>query len=300
MKKKQLLLMTLALIPLAVFAQNTLDGAKLFNLAYDLNKHADYIYTQRVMRDNGFRLIEKHLEGCDFQYLYTNNSKDTICIGDYGATGFGLNLSIYSKEKGKQAYKHAVSMGFKYDGDSDYIYSDGHCCFWFFGECSYWMYGRDEYTDENNDIMSARYAIDYCEDCNDWTYDDPESMFYLYRYEYAKKDNQGYYYWTLGCKLTHDFKPTAFKKQTSSIVKANRGRNREISIRFFNTNVANRYTAELQEMGFTGSMSDKYEDITIFKSNYSPFVVYLVTDKGGGHQRLGGYYLIVSRTTKDL
>lgn len=294
----QLLFLILAAMPLK--AQNTLDGAKLFNLAYDLNKRADYIYTQRVMRDNGFRLIEKHLEGRDFRYLYTNASRDTLVIGDYGSVGFASTLSVDSEEKGRQAFKYAKSIGFTSEGDDDYYYTDGHCSCWVFDIYSYWIYGREVEPDENNDIMSARYAIDYCEDCNDWTYDDPESMFYLYRYEYAKKDNQGYYYWTLGCKLTHDFKPTAFKKQTSSIVKANRGRNREISIRFFNTNVANRYTAELQEMGFTGSMSDKYEDITIFKSNYSPFVVYLVTDKGGGHQRLGGYYLIVSRTTKDL
>lgn len=278
--------------------QNT--GADLFNLAYDLNKRCSYIYTQKVMREKGFRLIEKHMEGSDFQYLYVNANKDTISIGDYGSVGFGLFLTISSEKIGKQAMERALAMGFTDEDNTGYMYSDGHCCIWTFGSCGYWMYGRDENPAESNDIMTARYAIDYCEDKDDWDAENPDLMFYQYYYEYAGKDRQNYYYWSLGCKLTRDFKPTAFKKQTSSVVKANRGRNREISIRFFNTTVANNYAEELKALGYSGRVSDKYEDVMIYESLYSPFHVYLVTDKGSGHQHLGGYYLIVSRTAKDL
>lgn len=291
-----ILFLVLATLPMTVNAQN--KGAELFNFAYDLNKQCSYIYAQRMLREKGFRLIEKHSEGRDYRYLYTNAEKDTISIGDYGSVGFGLMLSIYSEKKGKQAMERALAMGFTHE--DDLMYDDGHCSIWAFGNCGYWMYGRDEDPADSHDIMSARYAIDFCEDKDDWNLDITDYMFYQFSYEYAGKDRQNYYYWSLGCKLTRDFKPSAFKKQTSSVVKANRGRNREISIRFFNTIVAGNYAEELKALGFSGRVSDKYEDVMIYESPYSPFHVYLVKDKGPGFQHLGGFYLMVSKTTKDL
>lgn len=122
-------------------AQNA--GAKLFDIIYDINKHGDYAYAKKVMKDQGFTLVKKEKGNTDYNYYYASPDGDTLNIGDQGAVGFGIHASFSTEQIGRQAKERAFSRGFSCEPDSN-IYSDQHHCFlWIFDNTGMWIYGRE-------------------------------------------------------------------------------------------------------------------------------------------------------------
>jgi hypothetical protein len=122
-------------------AQNT--GAKLFDIIYDINKHGDYAYAKKVMKDQGFTLVKKEKGNTDYNYYYASPDGDTLNIGDQGAVGFGIHANFSTEQIGRQAKEQAFSRGFSCEPDSN-IYSDLHHCFlWIFDNTGMWIYGRE-------------------------------------------------------------------------------------------------------------------------------------------------------------
>lgn len=146
MKRIAMILLALMLAGTAqtVMAQNA--GEKLFDIIYDINKHGDYAYAQKVMQDHGFTLIKKETGNTDYNYYYASPDGDTLNIGDQGAVGFGILASFSTEQIGRQAKECAIARGFSCEPDSN-IYSDLHHCFlWIFDNSGMWIYGREDYT----------------------------------------------------------------------------------------------------------------------------------------------------------
>lgn len=144
MKRIAMILLALMLAGTAqtVMAQNA--GEKLFDIIYDINKHGDYAYAQKVMQDHGFTLTKKETGNTDYNYYYASPDGDTLNIGDQGAVGFGILASFSTEQIGRQAKECAISRGFSCEPDSN-IYSDQHHCFlWIFDNSGMWIYGREE------------------------------------------------------------------------------------------------------------------------------------------------------------
>lgn len=144
MKRIAMILLALMLAGTAqtVMAQNA--GEKLFDIIYDINKHGDYAYAQKVMQDHGFTLTKKETGNTDNNYYYASPDGDTLNIGDQGAVGFGILASFSTEQIGRQAKEQAFSRGFSCEPDSN-IYSDLHHCFlWIFDNTGMWIYGREE------------------------------------------------------------------------------------------------------------------------------------------------------------
>ena len=143
MKRIAMLLLALMLTGTAqtVMAQNA--GAKLFDIIYDINKHGDYAYAKKVMKDQGFSLVKKEMGNTDYNYYYASPDGDPLNIGDQGAVGFGIHASFSTEQIGRQAKEQAFSRGFSCEPDSN-IYSDLHHCFlWIFDNTGMWIYGRE-------------------------------------------------------------------------------------------------------------------------------------------------------------
>ncbi len=123
-------------------------GAALFDLFYDLNAHADYAYTDKVLMKNGFGLEDKAMydddeEVGEYVFTYVHPEYGKIEVGWQGVVGYGFNFTPGSMQLLRQMYKQADSRGFKLEEDSDSIFSDGTCFFWK-NEDGMWMYGHDD------------------------------------------------------------------------------------------------------------------------------------------------------------
>lgn len=142
MKKLLLCLVTL-LVSGNLSATPTINGSDLFDMFYDINAHGSYTYAQKVMKNHGYRLIQKEDYGDGRNYVlhYAVPGCETVEIGWQGAVGFGIKVSTSSATLGLQLQQRALRRGFRnMDGDET-IKSDGKCFLWL-SDSGFWMYGR--------------------------------------------------------------------------------------------------------------------------------------------------------------
>lgn len=115
-------------------------------------------------------------------------------------------------------------------------------------------------------------------------------------YEDAALDEAGFRYYCKNCSIGRGYKPTAFKKGTSSVVKFNMSSKPKIYVQVFNEKATQSFYDQFEKLDYswqgcgTGMGALMYKK-DIYDQNEQE--LYLITSKGYAYQEHGGYYLIL-------
>ena len=115
-----------------------------------------------------------------------------------------------------------------------------------------------------------------------------------YGYTYKGEDGQGISYWSKNCSLTNNFKPTAFAKGVSSVVRYKFGG--ELSVQVFNEKAANHFVEALEKNGYRWQGIGSGMGALMFKKNIADEneqPIYVIVEKAYAYQERGGYYMII-------
>lgn len=115
-----------------------------------------------------------------------------------------------------------------------------------------------------------------------------------YGYTYKGIDGNGINYWSKNCSLTNTFKPTAFAKGASSVVRYKHGG--ELSVQVFNEKSVNEFLKSLEKNGYRWKGMGMGMGALMFKKNLSDDKekpIYVIVEKAEAYQERGGYFMII-------
>ena len=124
--------------------------------------------------------------------------------------------------------------------------------------------------------------------------DKVKSVLSGYGYTYKGMDGNGINYWSKNCSLTNSFKPTAFAKGTSSVVRYKQGG--ELSVQVFNEKAVNEFVKNLEKNGYRWQGMGMGMGALMFKKNLADDKekpIYVIVEKAEMYQERGGFFMII-------
>jgi len=145
-----------------------------------------------------------------------------------------------------------------------------------------------------NDVISLETAIGIYKNLG--SSDDVIKILEYLGYEDGARDEAGFLYYCKNCSIGRNFKPTAFTKGNSSVVKFKMSDKPQVYVQVFNEKVTQSFYDQFEKLEYawqgtgTGMGALRYKK-DIYEQNEQE--LYLITSKGYAYQEHGGFFLIL-------